>query len=292
MKEHCRTHSTQNRKVYPTCLWRNFLFRLSIVSDLAGSRDHELQNGIEESIKSTSTLPPGASPAPPYAAPPIPTIRKDGSVQYDEPITTSKTLPPVAPKPHRPTLSPLNSPHYHTLDPQNSPYATPQSSPTSFEKPASPSSPKYHSLEPNAPHSPLLSPRSSPRTSPHFPATFSPRSHGPTSSLDRRTSPSLSPFASLDRRRPAHAREFSNSSERQLIHSPHYDPGYDIIQPPRWERMVSTTSSIHSHTHSRTSSRATLCDEEPTQRVYHELTPEGVKHMYITFPFFFHMVHE
>ena len=269
-------------------VYGKFVLTTLFVSDSAGSQLHELQNGTQEK---TSTLPSGASPAPSYAAPPIPTIRKDGSVQYDEPILPTKTVPPVAPKPKRPTLSPLTSPHYHTLDPQTSPHL---SSPTHFVNsfPSSPSSPKYHSLEPNDAHSPQLSPRSSPRGSPHFPTTtttfFPPSSSsaGPTSSLDRRISPSLSPFASLDHRLPAHTREFSASSERLLIQSPHEDPGYDIIQPPRWERMTSTTSSVsglHSLTRSRTSSRATLCDEEPSAHVYHELTSEGVKrHIAIT----------
>ena len=233
-----------------------------IVSDSAGVTQ-ELENGATENLKLPSASP---APAPSYAAPPAPTIRKDGSVQYDEPILNPKKAPPVAPKPAKQSPSPLNSPHYHTLDSHDS-IQYPQSPVKPLLSPLS--VPQYHTLEPS--DSPLLSPRGSPHTSPHFPTT--PSSVGLTASLDRRRSP----FTSLERSLPTHTRDFSTLSEHHLMQSLHDDPGYDIIQPPRWEggaslRMTSMTSSLHS----RASSRDTLWDDDPSDHVYQQLTSEGV----------------
>lgn len=172
-------------------------------------------------------------------------IQEQGSVEYDEPIVTTRKLappPPVFPKPSKnsqPPLSPPTSPHYHTLDPHNV--------------------------------SPLLLPRDSPRNSPQFPAApahlspVSPFSDAPLSTLGQRSLQSsipINPFASLDRRRILHSREHSNTSE------------YDVIE--NTSRTMSEGSS-HVGGHSRTTSQATTCDDEPIDHVYQELTSEVVR---------------
>ena len=239
-------------------------------------------------------------PPPTHPAPPTPIIRKDGSVQYDEPISTMRKLlpPPVAPKPPRSPSSPSANPHYHTLERQDHPQLSPHSStitspqspaPSTNLPPLSPSSQHYHSLEPN--DLALLSLRASSRGSPHYPMS-DPGSPLPSSpaglmSLDRRShksSVSTSTFGSLDRRHNiTHTREHSNTSEQHLIQQPSYDdPAYDIIQPSQLEsrvgstlRLTSTTSS-YTGAHSRTSSQVTMWDDEPIGHVYHQLTSQDV----------------
>ena len=233
----------------------------------------------------------------PLPAPLTPVIRKDGSVQYDKPITTMKKLPPppVAPKPPR---SPSPCQHYHTLERQDHVQLSPHgstitsphfpASPHINLSPLSPSSPHYHSLEPT---SPLLSLQTFSRGSPHY-LTSNPGSPLPSTpagimSLDRRShksSVSTSTFGSLDRRHISHAREHSNTSEQHLIQQqPSYDdPSYDVIQPSQLEsraastiRLLSSTSS-YTGAHSRTSSQATMWDDEPTDHLYHQLTSQEV----------------
>lgn len=187
-----------------------------------------------------------------------PAVQKDGSVEYDEPVITTRKLPapPVAPKPPQ---SPSPSPKYHTLEPQDitSPLFSPQDS--------SVGSPQFHTT-PISFHPPL------------FPSL--------TSSLDRRfqlASPSLSPYASLDRQRPIHSREHSNTSHHDSTKPPSNGAEYATIEPPHWDstgnklRSISMASSTHTGYHSRTSSRATpVWDEEPINHVYHQLTSHEV----------------
>ena len=235
--------------------------------------NHDNRNHTHEQLKPPTT----AHPPPKEAAPPTPTIRKDGSVQYDEPIIETKKPqpPPVAPKPPHSPVSPLSGPHYHSLEPQDgvSPLLSPSITSPQFPVAAtnlstlSPSNSHYHVLE---------------------------AASSPLSSLDRRSphqsSLSLSAFDSLDRRRIAHSREHSNSSELRLMQLAYDDPGYDVVLPPRLDsqggggntlRMLST-GSTHTGAHSRTSSQATLGDEEPTDHVYHQLTSQEVCNYYYT----------
>ena len=261
MKETWRTHSIQVYTVYTEDpLLEKFVLTYSLVSD-----SNQEKGTLNDTSKQLSNSPAAVIPAPSYAAPPAPTIHKDGSVQYDEPIIAPKQPPQVAAKPVKPSLSPLSVPHYHTLEDHT--HLSPQSQFPPKPPLTHPSSHQYHSLEPGGDsYSCLLSLHGSSNTLSRLSTTSpqTPSTGGPTLSLDRRT-------ASLNRSLPAHARDLSTSSERQLIP---IDPGYDIIQPPRWDsmralRMTSTTSSLHSHTSS-------LGDDNPTDHVYHQLTSEEV----------------
>ena len=91
----------------------------------------------------------GHSSKPPTTALPAPLTHRDGSVEYDEPLMSSRRLPalPVATKPCQPP-----SPQYHILEDPLSSLKTfsrtsPLSTPPAPTKLARPSSPQYHILE-------------------------------------------------------------------------------------------------------------------------------------------------